>query len=171
MTWTSTLNPPRGKRRRQRPDITLLSRQHSAVLDQSRTSPLGGAIAPSLTDLARRAPQSSGSGRKNRLFRSNKRMDESEKSREMGLTVPRSYNPHSARGTTRPQTLNAGIGRCKPLRDNSPAGCVSATASIALSTLPSIRIWPSLRADSARTIGYFALWTQLVISRLWCLAV
>ena len=35
----------------------LLSRQHSAVLDQSRTSPLGGAIAPSLTDLARRAPQ------------------------------------------------------------------------------------------------------------------
>jgi len=35
----------------------LLSRQHSAVLDQSRTSPLGGAIEPSLTDLARRAPQ------------------------------------------------------------------------------------------------------------------
>ena len=63
----------------------LLSRQHSAVLDQSRTSPLGGAIAPSLTDLARRAPQTPGSGRKNRLFRSNKRMDESEKSREIGL--------------------------------------------------------------------------------------
>jgi hypothetical protein len=84
-TWPSTLNPRRSKRRRQRPDITLLSRQHSAVLDQSRTSPLGGAIAPSLTDFARRAPQRSGSGRKNRLFRSNKRMDESEKGREIGL--------------------------------------------------------------------------------------
>jgi hypothetical protein len=83
-TWTSTLNPPttsiprpNGKTTtRHRP---FLSRQHSAVLDQSRTSPLGGAIAPSLTDLARRAPQTPGSGRKNRLFRSNKRMDESEK--------------------------------------------------------------------------------------------
>jgi hypothetical protein len=38
-----------------KPDIAPLSRQHSAVLDQSRTSPRGGAIAPSLTDLARRA--------------------------------------------------------------------------------------------------------------------
>ena len=35
------------------------------MLDQSRTGPLGGAIAPSLTDLARRAPQTPESGRKN----------------------------------------------------------------------------------------------------------
>jgi hypothetical protein len=68
-----------------------LSRKHSAVLDQSRTSPLGGAMAPSLTDLARRAPQRSGSGRKNRLFRSNKRMDESEKGREIGLDSARAH--------------------------------------------------------------------------------
>ena len=30
------------------------------MLDQSRTTPLGGAIAPSLTNLARRAPQTPG---------------------------------------------------------------------------------------------------------------
>jgi hypothetical protein len=42
----------------------LLSRQHSAVLDLSRTSPLGGAIAPSLTDLARRAPEDARVGTK-----------------------------------------------------------------------------------------------------------
>src|SRR5216683_1051183 len=82
-TWTSTLSPPTTSIPRQTEktttSIALLSRQHSAVLDQSRTSPLGGAIAPSLTDLARRAPQTPGSERKNGLFRSNKRMDESQK--------------------------------------------------------------------------------------------
>ena len=46
----------------------LLSLQHSAVLDQSRTSPLGGAIAPSLTDLARRAPQTPKVGTKERAL-------------------------------------------------------------------------------------------------------
>jgi len=93
-TWTSTLNPPTTSISTQTEKTTtrghrpLLSRQHSAVLDQSRTSPLGGAIAPSLTDLARRAPQTPGSGRKNGLFRSNKRMHESERAQKSGLTVP-----------------------------------------------------------------------------------